>query len=274
MRAYSSYKDIVKLLNKASSIGLVPTMGSLHEGHLSLVKKALDENDYVIVSIYVNPKQFDNKNDLINYPRNLEKDLKKLETFDNILAYTPSDKEIYNKGEIVKTYDLGRFTEIMEGSSRPGHFNGVATIIEKLFKLFNPNNAYFGEKDFQQLLLVKTLVKKLKLDINIIGCKTIREDDGLAMSSRNKLMNLAERKNASRIIKILQKCKEMYPSSSTNKLKQQVSEEIDLIDNITLEYFEILDISKYSDLVKSDKEIRAFIACKVGNIRLIDNIDI
>ena len=274
MRAYSSYKDIVKSINKASSVGLVPTMGSLHEGHLSLVKKALNENDYVIVSIYVNPKQFDNKDDLKKYPRDLKKDLKELEAFDNVLAYTPSDKEIYKKEEVLKTYYLGRFTKIMEGSSRPGHFDGVAAIIEKLFKLFNPNNAYFGEKDFQQLLLVKSLVKKLKLDINIIGCKTIREDDGLAMSSRNKLMNPSERKNASRIIKILKKCKEMYPNTSINKLKQLVSKEIDLIDNITLEYFEIHNISKYSDLVKSDKEIRAFIACKVGNIRLIDNIDI
>lgn len=274
MRAYSSYKDIVKSLKKVGSIGLVPTMGSLHEGHLSLVKKALDQNDYVIVSIYVNPKQFDNKNDLMKYPRDLRKDINKLKIFENILVYTPADKDIYDKDEIVKTYNLGKFTEIMEGSSRPGHFDGVATIIEKLFKLFNPNNAYFGEKDFQQLLLVKTLVKELKLDINIIGCKTIREEDGLAMSSRNKLMNPSERKNASRIIKILRKCREMYSNSSINKLKKQVSKEFDLIDNITLEYFEIHDISKYSDLAKGDKETRAFIACKVGDIRLIDNIEI
>ncbi len=164
-------------------------MGSLHEGHLSLIEKAYSENDEIIVSIYVNPTQFNDKEDLKKYPRNIKEDLKKLNRFENIIVYAPDNNDLYEKNESSKQYDFGSFTSLMEGKHRPGHFDGVATIIEKLFKIFKPDNAYFGEKDFQQLLLIKTLTEQLNIKTNVVGCETIRDVDGLAMSSRNKLMS-------------------------------------------------------------------------------------
>ena len=274
MRAYSSHKDIIKLINKVDSVGLVPTMGSLHEGHLSLIRRALSENEKVIVSIYVNPLQFNNSDDLKKYPRDIKNDLQKLEAFSDILTYVPNDDEIYEKDEKKKKYNLGQFTEIMEGKMRPGHFNGVATVVEKLLRMFNPTNAYFGEKDFQQLILIKLLVREQKLKVNIIGCKTIREYDGLAMSSRNKLLNITERESASHIIKLLKKARQLYKSSTLEETKRNILKDALMIDNLNLEYFEILDTSQLSGFLEKEKEIRAFIACKVGKIRLIDNLTI
>ena len=274
MRAYSSHKDIIKLVNKADSVGLVPTMGSLHEGHLSLIRRALSENEKVIVSIYVNPLQFNNSDDLKKYPRDIKNDLQKLEAFSDILTYVPNDDEIYEKDEKKKKYNFGQFTEIMEGKMRPGHFNGVATVVEKLLRMFNPTNAYFGEKDFQQLILIKSLVREQKLKVNIIGCKTIREDDGLAMSSRNKLLNNTERESASHIIKLLKKARQLYKSSTLEETKRNILKDALMIENLNLEYFEILDTSQLSGFLEKEKEIRAFIACKVGKIRLIDNLTI
>ena len=274
MRAYSSHKDIIKLVNKADSVGLVPTMGSLHEGHLSLIKRTLSENEKVIVSIYVNPLQFNNSDDLKKYPRDIKNDLQKLEAFSDILTYVPNDDEIYEKDEKKKKYNFGQFTEIMEGKMRPGHFNGVATVVEKLLRMFNPTNAYFGEKDFQQLILIKSLVREQKLKVNIIGCKTIREDDGLAMSSRNKLLNNTERKSASHIIKLLKKARQLYKSSTIEETKRNILKDALMIENLNLEYFEVLDTSQLSGFLEQEKEVRAFIACKVGKIRLIDNLTI
>ena len=274
MRAYTSYKDIVKLLNKVNSIGLVPTMGSLHDGHLSLIKRASIENEKVIISIYVNPKQFNNTSDLKKYPRDIKNDLKMLKTFNNIIIYAPNDSDVYEKGEIIKKYEFGQILKIMEGKQRPGHFDGVATIIEKLLKMFKPNNAYFGEKDFQQILLVKILVKELKLDLNVISCQTIRESDGLAMSSRNKFLNKSERKSASQLIILLTKAKKMYSTSTSEVIRDIIFKDAMSIDNFQLEYFEILNISNLLNFFEYKNEIRAFIACKIGNTRLIDNIRI
>ena len=274
MRAYSSYKDIIKLVNKVDSVGLVPTMGSLHKGHLSLIRRALCENEKVIVSIYVNPLQFNSNDDLKKYPRVIKNDLQKLETLSGILAYVPNDNDIYEKNEKKKKYNFGQFTKIMEGKMRPGHFDGVATVVEKLLRMFNPSNAYFGEKDFQQLILIKALVKKQELKANIVGCGTIREDDGLAMSSRNKLLNNLERKSAANVIRLLKKAKKLYKSSTKEETKFNIIKDALMIENFNLEYFEILDISELSGFLEEEKEIRAFIACKVGKIRLIDNIKI
>ena len=274
MRAYSSNKDIIKLVDKVDSVGLVPTMGSLHEGHLSLIRKALSENEKVIVSIYVNPLQFNNSNDLKKYPRDIKNDLQKLEAFSDVLVYVPNDNDIYKKDEKKKKYNFGQFTKIMEGKMRPGHFDGVAMVVEKLLNMFNPSNAYFGEKDFQQLILIKALVKKQDLKVNIVGCKTIREGDGLAMSSRNKLLNNSERESAGNIIKLLEKAQQLYKSSTLEEIKFNILRDALMIENLNLEYFEILDVSRFSGVLKGEKEIRAFIACKVGNIRLIDNITI
>jgi len=274
LRAYSSYKDITRLVNKVDSVGLVPTMGSLHKGHLSLIRRALCENEKVIVSIYVNPLQFNNSDELKNYPRDIKNDLQKLEALSDILAYVPNDNEIYEKGEKKKKYNFGQFTKIMEGKMRPGHFDGVATVVEKLLTMFNPTNAYFGEKDFQQLILIKALVKEQKLKVNIIGCKTIREDDGLAISSRNKLLNKTERESASNIIRLLKKARQLYKNSTLNETKINIVKDALMIENLNLEYFEILETSKLSGFLEKEGEIRAFIACKIGNIRLIDNITI
>ena len=243
-------------------------MGSLHDGHLSLIKKAISENKQVIISIYVNPTQFNNKEDLKKYPRNLTNDLKKLNGINNILVYTPNDKDLYDEHIESKKYDFGDFMNVMEGQYRPGHFDGVATIVEKLFKVFTPDNAYFGEKDFQQLTLIKLLVEKLNLNLNVVSCKTIREKDGLAMSSRNKLLNKKERESAGDIIKLLLKAKEMNLDFDNDQIKSEIINHIDSNDNIKLEYFEIINMSKFLNV----NEKRAFIACKIGKIRLIDNI--
>ena len=268
MRVYSSHKELLRSLGKNQSVGLVPTMGSLHKGHLSLIRRAASENKEVIVSIYVNPTQFDDKEDLKKYPRNLDNDLKILEGFNNILVYTPSDSDLYNEYEKSKKYNFGDFMNIMEGKYRPDHFDGVATVVEKLFKIFTPNNAYFGEKDFQQLILIKSLAEKLDLNLSVVGCKTIREEDGLAMSSRNKLLSKKERESAGEIIKLLLKAKEMNRDSNSGQIKKMIISHVDSIDDVDLEYFEIINLSKFLDT----KETRAFIACKVGDVRLIDNI--
>ena len=243
-------------------------MGSLHEGHLSLVQRAASENKEVIVSIYVNPTQFNDKDDLKKYPRNLNADLKILSGINNVLVYTPSDSDLYYQNEKLKKNNFGNFMNIMEGKYRPNHFDGVATIVEKLFKIFNPSNAYFGEKDFQQLILIKSLTEKLSLNINVVGCKTIRENDGLAMSSRNKLLSKRERENAGEIIKLLSRAKEMNGSFDYKQIKNKINSYAETIDGFTLEYFEIIELSKFINTL----EKRAFIACKVGNVRLIDNI--
>ena len=247
-------------------------MGSLHDGHLSLIERANRENEEIIVSIYVNPTQFNDKEDLKKYPRNLKDDLKKLNDFNNVIVYTPTDNDLYKESEGSKQYDFGDFTNLMEGRDRPGHFDGVATIIEKLFKIFTPKNAYFGEKDFQQLLLIKTLAEHLNLKTNVIGCKTIRESDGLAMSSRNSLMTNNERESASEIIKLLIRAKEMYSEFNVLDIKSEIEKKSESIDNFILEYFEIMNLSEFSNISITDNETRAFIACKVGKVRLIDNI--
>ena len=272
MRAYSSHKELLKSIEQGLCVGLVPTMGSLHEGHMSLVEKACSENDKVIVSIYVNPTQFNDKADLKKYPRNIKEDLKKLDRFKNIIVYTPKNNDLYKKNENSKQYDFGDFTSLMEGKLRPGHFNGVATIIEKLFKIFTPNNAYFGEKDFQQLLLIKALTEQLDINTKVVGCKTIREADGLAMSSRNKLMSNKEREVAKEIIKLLLRAKEMYSEFEFHQIRKVIENRSKSINNFKLEYFEIMNLAKFSNISKKNHETRAFIACKIGKIRLIDNI--
>ena len=272
MRVYTSHKELLKSIKHKLSVGLVPTMGSLHEGHLSLIEKAYSENDEVIVSIYVNPTQFNDKEDLKKYPRNIKEDLRKLNRFENTIVYTPENNDLYQKNESSKQYDFGSFTNLMEGKHRPGHFDGVATIIEKLFKIFNPDNAYFGEKDFQQLLLIKTLTEQLDIKTNVVGCETIREADGLAMSSRNKLMSDKERKSAKEIIKLLLWAKEVYSKFDFVQIRDEIKNRSKLIDSFKLEYFEIMNLEEFSSISKKNNEIRAFIACRIGNIRLIDNI--
>ncbi len=267
---FSSHKELLKSLDSSKLVGLVPTMGSLHKGHLSLIKKAVSENEQVVVTIYVNPTQFNDINDLKKYPRNLESDIHKLRNYKNIFIYSPTDKDIYQE-VVSKNYDLDNLDKILEGKFRPGHFSGVATIVEKMFDLFNPDNAYFGEKDFQQLSIIKTMVKKLGIKVNIISCETIREADGLAMSSRNENMTKGERLIAGKINKFLIKAKELCKNKKIDKIPVSMIDEINNLKNCKLEYFEIDNLSKYSSSLMDEGD-RIFIACWVGKTRIIDNI--
>ena len=267
---FSSHKELLKSIDSNKLVGLVPTMGSLHKGHLSLVERALGENEQVIVTIYVNPTQFNDINDLKQYPRNLESDIDKLRDYKNIFIYSPTDKDLYQE-VVSKNYDLDNLDKILEGKYRPGHFNGVATIVEKLFTIFNPNNAYFGEKDFQQLSIIKTMVKKLSISVNIISCKTVRESDGLAMSSRNKHMTKEERLIAGKINKFMIKVKEIYKNEKIDKVPISIIDELNSLKNCKLEYFEIDNLSKHSSSL-TDEGDRIFIACWIGKTRIIDNL--
>ena len=273
MRVFSTHKELLKSIDSNKLVGLVPTMGSLHDGHLHLIRRAIIENQQTIISIYVNPTQFNNEYDLTQYPRNLEDDVRKLKDFKNIFIYAPSDNDLY-EDVISKSFDFDDLDKILEGKYRPGHFKGVATIVEKLFNLFNPNNAYFGEKDFQQLSIVKLMTKKLNLNVNVIACKTIREADGLAMSSRNKLMTKEERFYAGEISKLMIEAKQMYLKNKNENIENiydVVKNEFNKLKHCKLEYFEVENLSKYSSSIE-DEGYRIFVACWIGRIRIIDNI--
>ncbi len=255
------------------TIGFVPTMGALHEGHISLVRKSKEENDITVCSIFVNPIQFNNKEDLKKYPRDLDSDLKMLEKEKCDIVFAPSVEEMYPEPDNTK-YDFGHLDKILEGEFREGHFNGVAVVVKKLFDIVNPSKAYFGNKDYQQLTIVRQLVKMLKLDIEIVGCPIIREKDGLAMSSRNKLLTVEERNAASNIPKILFRAKELKHSIPIKILKHWIEDEINSVPLLKLEYFDIVNsetLLSISSFNKDEKNI-ACIAVYSGKIRLIDNI--
>ncbi|MFH2141646.1 MAG: pantoate--beta-alanine ligase, partial [Bacteroidota bacterium] len=206
MKICTTIDEIICLLKdyrtKNIKTGMVPTMGALHAGHISLVEKSVSENDITIVSIFVNPIQFNNPKDLKNYPRTLEKDLEMLDKTKCDIIFSPNAKEMYPEKDNIQ-FNFGDLGSVMEGKFRPGHFNGVAIIVKKLFDIVKPDSAYFGKKDFQQLAIIKALVKEIKSPVRIVSCKTIREDDGLAMSSRNTLLSQEQRKKAPMIYKIL-----------------------------------------------------------------------
>ncbi|WP_340077170.1 pantoate--beta-alanine ligase [Leptobacterium sp. I13] len=261
--------------NIRNQIGLVPTMGALHAGHISLVKKALAENDIVIVSIFVNPTQFNNPNDLSRYPRTLERDIIQLNHLnDDIIVFAPSVKEMYPDGAISEEYNFKGVASIMEEKFRPGHFNGVATVVKRLFEIVNPKRAYFGEKDYQQLFIIKKLVKKEKLPIKIIGCPIVREHNGLAMSSRNERLSDNTRYKASFIYNILLKIKERFLVEKSGDIKHWVQNQFKNQELFKLEYIEIVDTNtlKRIRIKDPEKKYRAFIAVYAEGIRLIDNI--
>lgn len=264
-------------LDANKHIGFVPTMGALHDGHLALIEKSVKNNDYTVVSIFVNPTQFNNASDLEKYPRTLEKDVEKIKTVcPNCIVYAPTVEDIYegNTKSTFFNYDGIEFE--MEGKHRPGHFDGVGTIVKKLFEIVKPTNAYFGEKDFQQLQIVKKLVSKNNLNVSIIGCPIYRETSGLAMSSRNERLSKENRNEASIIYKTLQIAKEKFGTKSANEVTKWVEKSLQKNKNITLEYFEIADEDtlKTSSRKSKNKKYRAFIAVFIDNIRLIDNISL
>ncbi len=275
MKTFASYKNLNnELRNKKGALSLVPTMGSLHQGHISLIQTAIKKTPNVVVSIFVNPTQFENKTDLKNYPKNLKNDLSKLKALGNLLVYMPDIKELYPKKVIADEYNFGELDKIMEGKSRSNHFNGVATIVEKLFTIFKPDFAFFGEKDFQQLTIIKSLVNQKGLKTKIVSCPTIREDDGLAMSSRNHLLSKEERAKAIVLYHALLEAKELIVSTSPIEIEKSISLKFANIEGVDLEYFKILTTNSFSKTKKLNRKdkYRAFIACILGKVRLIDNI--
>ncbi|WP_372642487.1 pantoate--beta-alanine ligase [Ancylomarina sp.] len=278
--------QIVKLITETRSIiskykadgkriGFVPTMGALHEGHLSLVEQSKKENDITVVSIFVNPTQFNNPNDLKTYPRILDQDLELLSRFQPDLIFIPEVEEVYPEADS-RVFDFGDLEKVMEGKNRPGHFNGVAQVVSKLFDYISPNNAYFGKKDFQQVAVIKQMTRDLELDINIVPCPIIRELDGLAMSSRNRLLSEVERKNAVKISETLFKACNLVPDFSVSQLKDWVITEINNNAYLEVEYFEIVDDTSLKSIEKwEDSNNRiACITVQVGKVRLIDNISL
>ncbi len=278
MKVFQRHKEILNYINQThKSIGLVPTMGSLHLGHISLIKKALIDNEIVIVSIFVNPTQFDNNNDLKKYPRNIESDIEKIKKLDEkIIIYSPSIQDIYNDNLNVKNFDFGFIGKELEGHYRKNHFNSVATIVEKLFNFFNPNRAYFGEKDYQQILIIKSLIIKSNLNVKIISCPIIRDSDGLALSSRNNLLSKKEREIAPIIYKTLLDVKNKIKPLQIETLISKIHKKFKLTPSLKLEYLEIREAISLRPINKNykNKKYRAFIAVIVGKIRLIDNIEL
>tara|TARA_B100000768_G_C11228057_1_gene353752 strand:- start:6 stop:842 length:837 start_codon:yes stop_codon:yes gene_type:complete len=272
--SHSDKLNASKKKHTAKSTGLVPTMGVLHEGHITLVKKALSENELVIVSIFVNPTQFDNSDDLKNYPKTLKSDILKLKSLNsNIWIYAPEVSDLYDSFVEPKLYDFGSLETVMEGSHRKGHFQGVATIVEKLFRVLKPSSAYFGEKDFQQLLIIKALVEYKKIPVTIVSCPIIRHEDGLAMSSRNKHLSSIQRAIAPIIYETLLKAVELKGKSTPDQIGLWINDFFKHQSGIELEYFNIANeesLEKISNI--KDAKARAFIALKLGQIRLIDNI--
>lgn len=273
--ALIAYLKTIKTTN--STIGFVPTMGALHQGHLALMQRSLKENDDTVVSIFVNPTQFNNPEDLAKYPRTLEEDVKKMRVLsDKIILYAPSVEDIYEGETVSQDFDFDGLENQMEGKFRPGHFNGVGTIVKRLFEIVTPTNAYFGEKDFQQLQIVKKLVEKNNLPVNIVGCPIFREENQLAMSSRNERLTAEERKEAAIIYKTLNEAKEIFKTNTPEETIEFVKNSFKDNERFQLEYFVIADESTLLsiDHKSKDKKYRAFIAVFVNSIRLIDTISL
>ena len=268
-------KYIQEVKKNGKTIGFAPTMGALHRGHISLYEAARKNNDIVVSSIFVNPTQFNNPDDLQKYPRTVERDLKMLEESGLVDAvYVPSVEDMYPNGAESKHYEFDGLETEMEGKSRPGHFDGVGTVVEELFRQVQPDDAYFGEKDFQQLAIIKKLVEKLELPIKIHGAPIYREENGLAMSSRNERLNPEQREAARLIHDTLVKVNDWFRIITIPEINQRVKDIFEDVEGFVLEYFTIADEStlKETDFFYKDKSFRAFIVVFAGEVRLIDNM--
>tara|TARA_Y100001968_G_C19445304_1_gene765054 strand:- start:2940 stop:3785 length:846 start_codon:yes stop_codon:yes gene_type:complete len=277
---------ISKTRKHGHSIGFVPTMGSLHEGHLSLLRKSVIENNTTICSIYVNPTQFNDQVDFQKYPRNISRDEELLRNVNCSVLFVPCDNEIYTENQQENTYNFSPCMHILEGEKRPGHFSGVITIVHKLFNIIQPDRAYFGEKDYQQLWLIKLFVKTLQIPVKIKSCPTIRDQHGLALSSRNERLTIKQKKLSLNLFKTLSNLKnEIQIKKKTcqngqlnnlelNNLKNKAIREIQNNPLIKLDYFEVIDVENFSFalLIDINKKYRILVAAYVGNTRLIDNI--
>jgi len=279
MLLFSSKKELIAhlatLKNTSTTVGLVPTMGALHKGHLSLIKKAISETKVVVVSIFVNPTQFDNQDDLKKYPDTLDADLESLKNVsEELIVFTPSAIELYSNNISSKEYDFDGLDKTMEGKYRSNHFLGVATVVEKLFSIVQPNKAYFGEKDFQQLLIIKKLIENTNMPIEIIDCPIVREPHGLAMSSRNERLPKDLRIKASFIYETLLAAKEIFGTKSATNVMNWVKNKFGKQPEFDLEYIKITDQETLNPVKRKQKntKYRAFIAVYVDGVRLIDNI--
>lgn len=276
------FHKIVELQNKlfddrkqGKSVGLVPTMGALHEGHASLVKKSVADNDVTVVSVFVNPTQFNDPKDLKSYPRDIDADCKLLESVGADYVFAPSVDEMYPTPD-TRHFEFPPITTVMEGAHRPGHFNGVCQVVSRLFYIARPDRAYFGEKDWQQIAVVKAMVKSLDLGVDIVECPIIRDTDGLARSSRNTLLSDAERKTAPRIYEALKDSVEYAKTHSVKETHDYVVERIDATDGLDVEYFEIVDgntLQQVNDWNDSDYIVGCItVYCGARPVRLIDHI--
>lgn len=276
------FHKIVELQNKlfedrknGKSVGLVPTMGALHEGHASLVKKSVKDNDVTVVSVFVNPTQFNDPKDLSSYPRDIEADCKLLEEVGADYVFTPSVEEMYPTPD-TRHFEFPPISTVMEGAHRPGHFNGVCQVVSRLFYITRPDKAYFGEKDWQQIAVVKAMVRSLNLNVKIVECPIIRDTDGLARSSRNALLSADEREIAPNIFKALKESIEYSKKHNINETHDYVVEKINSVNGLEVEYFEIVDgntLQKVSDWSDSDYIVGCItVYCGKRPVRLIDHI--
>ena len=268
-------KQLKSLWQEEGSLGFIPTMGALHEGHLSLISRSVNENQFTAVSIFVNPTQFNEKHDFDHYPRNLETDLEAMASFPIDLVFVPGSSEIYPVQD-TRVFDFGGLDKTMEGLNRPGHFNGVAQVVSKLFDIIRPDRAYFGEKDFQQLSIIRALVRQLDIPVEIIACPIIREADGLAMSSRNKLLTPGQRTAATGVSKALFRARDLAETLPVDKLQEKIIHLLNKHPLVEVEYFKIVDgetLQQVSDWSEAGAKIGC-IAAQIGKVRLIDNINI
>ena len=256
-------------------VGFVPTMGALHQGHISLVEKARSECAKCVVSVFVNPTQFNDKNDLKHYPRTPEADAAMLEAAGVDVVFMPSVEEVYPEPD-TRQFDFGQIDKVMEGATRPGHFNGVAQVVSRLFDLVQPDKAYFGEKDFQQIAVIKAMVKQLNMSVEIVECPIIRDVDGLALSSRNTLLTPAHRAAAPHIYEVISQCAAKSAEMSPAELIQWVTEQVEANELLKVIYFQAVDALSMQQVAswEESERVQGCIAVQAGEIRLIDNVKI
>ena len=277
MKVIHTIKDLQAELSvlkaQGKKVGLVPTMGALHAGHASLVKRSVNENEVTAVSVFVNPTQFNDKNDLVKYPRTLDADCKLLEACGATYAFAPSVEEMYPEPD-TRQFSYAPLDTVMEGAFRPGHFNGVCQIVSKLFEAVKPHRAYFGEKDFQQLAIIREMVRQMQFDLEIVGCPIVREEDGLALSSRNARLSAEERENALKISQTLFKSRTFAATHTVSETLKFVEDAIAAVPGLRLEYFEIVDGNTLQkvDNWNQTSYVVGCITVFCGDVRLIDNI--
>ena len=277
MKVIHTIKDLQAELSvlkaQGKKVGLVPTMGALHAGHASLVKRSVNENEVTVVSVFVNPTQFNDKNDLVKYPRTLDADCKLLEACGATYAFAPSVEEMYPEPD-TRQFSYAPLDTVMEGAFRPGHFNGVCQIVSKLFEAVKPHRAYFGEKDFQQLAIIREMVRQMQFDLEIVGCPIVREEDGLALSSRNARLSTEERENALKISQTLFKSRTFAATHTVSETLKFVEDAIAAVPGLRLEYFEIVDGNTLQkvDNWNQTSYVVGCITVFCGDVRLIDNI--